>query len=80
MVYIWVAEQVFLDEPAWVEVVEVEIGELRAEALPQVGLGSFCDSPQVAQDAAGLGCEFRQLIGAEHDQRDYGQDQQLGQG
>ena len=43
-----------LDKPARVKVVEVEVGELRSEALVQVSLGPVCDPPQLAQGAAGL--------------------------
>jgi hypothetical protein len=41
-----------------------------AERATQVGFGSVCDPPQVAQGAAGLGGNLRQLMGAEHDQRE----------
>jgi hypothetical protein len=39
MVPVQVTENVLLDEPARVQVGEVEVGELRAEAIAQVGLG-----------------------------------------
>jgi hypothetical protein len=41
----------------------------RASAA-QVGFGSVCDPPQVAQGTAGLGGNLRKLMGAEHDQRE----------
>jgi hypothetical protein len=40
---------VFLNEPARVQVVDIEAGELRAESLAQVGLGSFRDPPELSQ-------------------------------
>jgi hypothetical protein len=52
-----------LDDPARVQVVKVEVGKLRAEALAQVGLGAVCDPPQVAHGAARLSGELRQFMG-----------------
>src|SRR5208282_1160237 len=57
-----------------------EITELRAEAVLQVGLGPLSDQAQVAQRLPGLAGDLRQLIGAEDDQRDHRENQDLREG
>ena len=74
-----VVEQVLLHEPARVQVLEIEVLELRAEPFPQVRLRTLRDAAQVAQRAACLLSNLRQLVRAEDDERDHREDQQLGQ-
>jgi uncharacterized membrane protein len=75
-----VAEQVLLDEPARTQVGQLEVGELRAEPLAQVRLGSLGELAHLAQETAGLAGHLGQFLGAEHDQGEHGQDQQLREG
>src|SRR4029077_2534585 len=73
-------EQVLLHETARVQVVEVEVLELRAEPLPEILLRAFGEPPQVAQRAARLRGDLRQRLPPEHHEREYREDQQLGHG
>jgi Mrp family chromosome partitioning ATPase len=80
VVAVHVVEQVLGHEPLGVQVLHVEVGELRSESFPQVVLGAFGDPAQVTQGPAGLAGDLRQFVRAEDDQRDHGQDQQLANG
>jgi hypothetical protein len=70
-----VAEQVLLNEPARVQVVDIEAGELRAESLAQVGLGSLRDPPELSQGTASASGYRRQLMWTEDDQFKYREDE-----
>src|SRR3984957_15985419 len=75
-----VGEQVLLHEPLGVQILELEVGELRAQPVPQVVLGALGDPAQVTQGPPGLGGHLRQLLRAEDDERDHGQDENLADG
>ena len=63
-----------------IQVLDLEVGELRAESVAQVVLGALGDLAQVAEGAADLGGDRWQLVRPEDDQRDHRENQQLGQG
>ena len=64
LVRVQVAEEVLLHEPLGVQVLDLEVGELRAQSFPQVVLCALGDLAQVAEGAAGLGGDLGQLVRA----------------
>ena len=60
-------EQVLADEVPGVQLVQVELAELRRQVLLQVSPGAFSYPADITQRPARLGRHFRQLVGAEHD-------------
>ena len=59
------------------QVVEVEVPEFLAEVVLQVRPGILGDLAQVAQRTPGLRGDLRQLIGAEDQQREDTENQEL---
>jgi hypothetical protein len=49
-------------EPLGIQVLDLEVGELRAQSFPQVVLRAFGDFAQVAEHAADLGGDLWQLV------------------
>src|SRR5215470_16327228 len=75
-----VLEEVLVHEPLRVQVLELEVGELGTQPIPQVVLCSLGDLTQVTQGPAGLGGDLGQFVRPEDDKRDHREDQQLGEG
>jgi hypothetical protein len=71
---------VLVREPSGIEVLDLEVGELRAQFFPQVVLCALGDPARVAEDAAGLGGDRGQLVRPEDDERDHREYQQVGDG
>jgi len=69
---------VLLDERLRVQVADVEILELRSELLTQLILGVAGDVAEITQHSGSLAREVRQLLGAEQDDGDDHQHQELG--
>src|SRR6266571_6557208 len=55
LVCVQVAEEVLLREPPGVQVLDLEVGQLRAQSFSQVVHGALGDLAQVAEGAAGPG-------------------------
>jgi hypothetical protein len=62
---------VLLHKPLGVQVLQLEIGELRSQPFPQVVLGALGNPAQVTEGLASLGGDLRQLVRAEDDERDH---------
>src|SRR5216684_6533691 len=54
LVCVQVAEEVLVREPLGIEVLDLEVGWLRAQSVPQIVHGALSDLAQVAKGAAGL--------------------------
>ena len=62
------------------EVGDLELGELRPQAFPQVAAGPLGQAAEVAQRPAGLSGDPGQLIRPEDDYGDHREHQELGDG
>jgi len=80
VVAVQIVHQVLTDEMTRIQVVDVEVAELRAEVILQFHLGAIGHPPQLTQRPAGLRGVLRQLIRSEDDQRDDPEHQELQEG
>src|SRR6185312_6166840 len=80
MVRVQVAGEMLVHEPFGIQVLDLEVGELWAQPFPQVAFRALGDLAQVAEGAAGLGGDLRQLVRPEDDKRDHHENQQLKDG